>query len=282
MSIITKPSSIVKGAEASITLNKVDLVSVVASMGTDAYYEDSSNWSKVILQYGSSTGNQKEIMSFDATQSSPTSTFLVSDKALDIFEVHKIIIVDFDGGVFSIPRSELVTAEFDIDTTPVASSGWDLLFGATATNGGGELHTTGFGWGEAAYQIAPLTGNFTVTGTFHSVLGGGTNLMIGFKKNLPVSAGGPSSNISSAIYVDGGLGSITGYNGSDGGSSTTSSYVSNATADFSFEISRVGSVITGSVNGSVMFTDTNYSAPVYLAAMIYSNNGYSILNYSVV
>lgn len=281
MSIITKPSTITKNSAAEFTLDKVALASL-SLVSSDSYFSDSSNWSKVLIQYKSSTGSQKEVLQFDATLASPISQFLVSDKALDIFQVQKIVIVDFDSGFLIIPRSALTTSEFDVDTSPVSSSGWDLLFGATATNGGGELHTTGFGWGEAAYQTAPLTGNFTVTGTFHSVLGGGTNLMIGFKKDLPVSVGGPSSNISSAIYVDGGIGSITGYNGSDGGASTTSSYLSNATADFSFEISRVGSVITGSVNGSIMFTDTNYSAPVYLAAMIYSNNGYSIIEYQIV
>lgn len=114
MSIITKPSSISKNSPAEFILNKTALAAVT-SVAADPYYSLSSNWSKVIIQYKSSVGNQKEVLQFDATQSSPTSQFLVSEKARDIFEVQKIVIADFDGGVFLIPRSQLNTAEFDVD-----------------------------------------------------------------------------------------------------------------------------------------------------------------------
>jgi hypothetical protein len=281
MSIITKPSSISKNVAASFSLSKSELAAV-ASVVADSNFSDSANWKKVFLNYKSSPGNQHRFVRFDATVENPTGDFLCSLKSKDIFELESIVIKDFDNGSLVIPANELTASEFKINmgtvAPPVSGFDWNVFFGQTTSNGGGELHTTGFGWGEAAYSSTPLVGDFSVTGTFHSVLGGGTNLMIGYKKDLPASAGGASSNISSAIYVDGGIGSITGWNGSDGGASTTSSYLSNATADFSFEISRVGSVITGSVNGSMMFTDTNYSAPVYLASMIYSNNGYGIIS----
>lgn len=261
----------------------------ISKVSSDAVFSDEANWKLVNFVFKHSSSSRRLVSSFRSTFGSSKKTKLKTNmKVGDRFELQKIIISKSDRSHLVVKRSELSgVSSFDFDlladgpsgsTPPVSGLVWDVFFGQTASNGGGELHTTGFSWGEAAYSSTPLVGDFSVTGTFHSVLGGGTNLMIGYKKDLPASAGGPSSNISSAIYVDGGIGSITGYNGSDGGASKTSSYLINATADFSFEISRVGSVITGSVNGSMMFTDTNYSAPVYLASMIYSNNGYGIIS----
>jgi hypothetical protein len=55
----------------------------------------------------------------------------VSLKAKDVFEIHKIVIKDFDGGTFQVMRSELTTAEFDVDMgAPVGPSfnyiDWDI------------------------------------------------------------------------------------------------------------------------------------------------------------
>lgn len=145
MSIITKPSTIEKNSAASISLNKSDLA-LISSVVADSYFSDQNNWKNVIVYYRSSVGNQKEILKFDATLASPSTSFLVSDKARDIFEVQKIIIQDFDGGSIVIPRSELTTAEFDIDTgggsTPAGAIVWqsrpdytpEADGGATSTN----------------------------------------------------------------------------------------------------------------------------------------------------
>jgi hypothetical protein len=116
MPIITKPSTIDKNSPAEISLDKAALAAV-SSVVADDYFSDSDNWKEVLIYYRSSTGNQREILKFNATVSSPTADFLVSDKALDIFEVQKIVIVDFDAGSITIPRSQLTTSEFDIDTS---------------------------------------------------------------------------------------------------------------------------------------------------------------------
>jgi len=88
MPIITKPSTIDKNSPAEISLDKAALAAV-SSVVADDYFSD-------------------------------------SDKALDIFEVQKIVIVDFDAGSITIPRSQLTTSEFDIDmstvTPPVSST----------------------------------------------------------------------------------------------------------------------------------------------------------------
>jgi hypothetical protein len=114
MPIITKPSTIEKNLEASITLDKSALAALTSVAG-DTYFSDTVNWRQVFIKYKSSVGNQTEIIKFDATQENPSGIFFVSAKARDIFEVRKIIIMDFDGGSFIVPRSQLTVSEFDID-----------------------------------------------------------------------------------------------------------------------------------------------------------------------
>lgn len=118
MPIITKPATIEKNVSASISLDKSALAAVT-SVAADSYFSDSANWSRVHIYYKSSVGNQREMLRFDATQASPSTNFLVSEKARDIFQVEKILILDFDNGSFEVPRSQLTVAEFDIDTGAV-------------------------------------------------------------------------------------------------------------------------------------------------------------------
>jgi hypothetical protein len=125
--IITKAGSPVKGSPTEFTLDKAALALLIA----DAYYADEDNWKEVVLNYKSSTGKQKEIVKFDASLASPAGNFAVSLKARDVFEIHKIVIKDFDGGSFEVPRSALTTAEFDVDMgapvgPPIDYIDWDI------------------------------------------------------------------------------------------------------------------------------------------------------------
>ena len=117
MAIITKPGSITKGTPATFTLNKSQLLSS-APVQADSYFNDSSNWSRVSVVYKSNPGKQYEIVEFDPSQATPTGLFSISEKARDVFQVQSVQIFDFDGGVLDIYRSQLTTADFDIDLTP--------------------------------------------------------------------------------------------------------------------------------------------------------------------
>jgi len=131
MPIITKPATIEKAQSASFTLDKSALAAVTSVLA-DLYFSDSVNWKEVLIYYQSTIDGQKEILKFDAALASPTTNFLVSDKARDIFKVKKIIIRDFDGGYFQVIRSELTAAEFDpdydVDMTPGAAYLWQHIF----------------------------------------------------------------------------------------------------------------------------------------------------------
>ena len=171
MPIITKPSTIDKNSPAEISLDKAALAAVSLVVADD-YFSDSDNWKEVFIYYKSSTGNQREILKFNATVSSPTADFLVSDKALDIFEVQKIVIVDFDAGNITIPRSQLTTSEFDIDMSTVTPPAydyinWDLTNGPT-TNAVGAVLTnpSSQNWFYMMKSSAAYASAFEVSYTF--------------------------------------------------------------------------------------------------------------------
>lgn len=117
MSIITAGSAFTKGAEVLVTLVKSELL-LVSQVSSDSYYSDSSNWKQVAIHYKSTVGNQREIMFFDATQSTPTAKFSVSLKSRNSFAVQKIVIKDFDNGSLEIPRAALNVVDFDVNLLP--------------------------------------------------------------------------------------------------------------------------------------------------------------------
>lgn len=128
MSILTKPS-VSKGVPAQFSLNKANLL-LHPMVQASSYFSDQTNWYRVNVIYKSSVGTQYEIVEFDASQESPTGTFLVSERARDVFQVQRVQILDFDGGFLEIPRSELESEEWDVsmslgamfDVTKVDSS----------------------------------------------------------------------------------------------------------------------------------------------------------------
>jgi len=112
MAIITKPT-ISKGQANEFDLSKSDLAAV-SKVVNDSYFSDQANWSKVAMEYESDTGEQIEMLIFDASQESPKANFEVSEKAKDNWQVKSVIIMDFDGGYLKLGRGDLTVEEFDI------------------------------------------------------------------------------------------------------------------------------------------------------------------------
>lgn len=117
MPILTKNETPAKGAKAEFELDKAALAAVT-SVAADSYFSDSSNWKSVEMTFKSNPGKQRRVVKFDASQATPLANFFASAKARDIFEIEKIVINDFDNGSFTVLRSELTVAEFDIDMAP--------------------------------------------------------------------------------------------------------------------------------------------------------------------
>lgn len=139
MPIIGKPVEILKNQDNIFTLDKVALGNE-SKVSSDPYFSDQANWKKVFVAYLTDVGNQVEFVDFDATLGSPTGNFRVSDKARDLWQVDALIIQDFDGGYLRFERSELTTAEFDVD------------FGAVAPPPAAGYFSNDFDTGLAAYE----------------------------------------------------------------------------------------------------------------------------------
>ncbi len=126
MAIITKPSSIMKGESFTFSLSKSELADLQI-LNSDSYFRDTDNWDKVVLNYNSSIGNQHKSLTFNASDISPSFVFSTSDKARNSFIVYSIDIIDFDGQIFSIPRSELNAEDFDLDLSGSVTESFLLL-----------------------------------------------------------------------------------------------------------------------------------------------------------
>lgn len=113
MAILTIPNTILKNSFSQFGLNK-SYLSSFSTVSLDIYFSDTSNWKQVLAVYKSSTGNQKKIIKFNPEIPSPIADVFFSLKAKNSFQIQKIIILDFDNGVFTIERSELNASEFDI------------------------------------------------------------------------------------------------------------------------------------------------------------------------
>ena len=114
MTIITKPNLISKGESFDFTLSKSELANLQI-LNNDSYFRDTNNWNKVFLNYKSTIGNQCKVLTFNASDISPSSVFSTSERVRDFFEVLSIDIVDFDNQIFTISRSNLNVEEFDLD-----------------------------------------------------------------------------------------------------------------------------------------------------------------------
>jgi hypothetical protein len=252
MAIITKPvGGIFKGVPATITLNKSEL-SALASVSADSYFSVTANWNKIILSYKSSEGNQQEIVEFNATLSSPTGFFDVSLKARDFFEIQVIKIIDFDGDIFIIPRSELTTSDFDVEfeEQPPVVEGDAIVWQNTSSgylieeDGGvtttiarltGPFYDTVYG-SSAGY----VTGDFTYTAIISTSLQEGS--LVGFYDSTTspvyntIVKGGTSTL---GLYLTG--------NWNNGNPQYTIPKPQGET--FEFKITRVGTLVKLFING---------------------------------
>lgn len=167
MAIITKPTNVEKSVSSIFSLDKSQL-SLIPSVASDAYYSNTSNWKEVVVYYKSNVGNQKEIVRFDASLASPQATFLVSDKAKDVFEVQKIAIIDYDNGFVFVNRSELNTPDFDIylASTPVENFVvWDSFISGFTLGSQGSISKSGAvsDYGYCPRSSVGFSGNFELT-----------------------------------------------------------------------------------------------------------------------
>lgn len=114
MSIISKPQVIYKGTPTTFTLFKINLLSNHIVSG-NSRFSDISNWKDVYINYKSSEGNQRVNVNFDAKDNFQYGIFQVSERARNTFLLESITIVDLDGEILKIKRSDVNAEAFDIE-----------------------------------------------------------------------------------------------------------------------------------------------------------------------
>lgn len=114
MSIISKPALVYKGTPAEFTLFKTNLVNnhIVSS---NSQFSSFSKWSKVYLNYKSTEGNQRIVVNFDSADGFMYGMFSASERARNSFQIESLVIVDLDGEVLKLERSDLNTLDFDLE-----------------------------------------------------------------------------------------------------------------------------------------------------------------------
>lgn len=117
MSLFTIPS-ITKGTAASVSLNKTSLFALSA-IAADAYFSVQANVKRCIVEFNSDPSNQRKILSFDLSQTSPSASLLISATGRDSFLLERLVLEDFDGGVLILERSQL-PSNLDISFAPPA------------------------------------------------------------------------------------------------------------------------------------------------------------------
>lgn len=164
MALFTIPA-VSKGTAAVIQLDKTELFALTPVIA-DAYFAVQANVDKVIVEFNSDPGNQKELLKFDMADAVPEASFQVSALARDSFLLERIILTDFDGGMLVIERSQL-------------PSGFDITLGG---GGGGGGATPQFLAGTAypniilSYNGQTYSKNVDVEGTFSLTEGEGVLL----------------------------------------------------------------------------------------------------------
>lgn len=108
MPLLTIPASISKETSQVVTLDK-SAVFALAAVSNDAFFSVQANVKRVIVEYNSNPGNQKEFLIFDLSQQSPTAAFQVSSRARSSFLLERIVLEDFDEDTLVVQRADLPT-----------------------------------------------------------------------------------------------------------------------------------------------------------------------------
>ena len=122
MSLLSGIAATAPGASSALTISYSGLIA--AASISDAYWSVSANWSAVRVIYADATDNQRKVMVF--TADAAVANFVPSLTArANTWALHSVVLDDFDGGTYSIPRSAIASA-----------SGYDMLVSA------GDTHTS--------------------------------------------------------------------------------------------------------------------------------------------
>lgn len=194
--------SIAPDTDETCTINVTSLASKISGLG-DSYFADSANWSSIQVEYRSSTGKQREVVSIDP--SSPTGTFKVSLKARsEAWVIHEIRVRDFDGDFYAVKKADMIAADYDEPT--ITGPGTPVIL-QQATGSGSTINTQttyveqSFSHSAAVSAVTSVDIDMKVNNAF----GGGT-----IDVKIYSGAGGTGTLIATSDPIDATSGGLTG------------------------------------------------------------------------
>ena len=201
MPILTKPTFVRKNIVSIFSLNKSELAlhpKVVAS----AHFSNTSVWDRVTIKYKSLTLGQFETVIFNAETLQPVGQYYVSPISENIFQVEKVSIIDKDGAILLIPRSELNAVDFDIDLTVYAPTNLSytspLVFFKDVAITQANPTITGF---VESYSISPsLPAGLAFNTTTGAITGTPTELVA--PVNYLITATNETGSVSTTISIE--------------------------------------------------------------------------------
>jgi hypothetical protein len=116
MSLLNIPNGVSKGSSVAVTLSKSELFAL-PSVSADSYYGVQGNVVKCVIKFVATFDDpnvvapESKLLNFDLSQSSPMASLKVSPEGLDLFLINEVLLIDADGGAFSVvPDSSLINS----------------------------------------------------------------------------------------------------------------------------------------------------------------------------
>jgi hypothetical protein len=110
MSLLSVPQ-VTKGNRAQIALIKADVLAL-PEVQADSFWTQNGgeNIRQVLVDYHSTAGGQRKILTFNFADSTPSDFIWFSEKARSDFQILKIVLIDYDGGRLTINRKKLLAS----------------------------------------------------------------------------------------------------------------------------------------------------------------------------
>lgn len=109
MALLTLPTTPQKGVTQEYSLNLTELLPLIS----DTYFQNQTNWAKVVVVYISAVSNQIEVIPFipNGTSLQLSQQVYFFNTARDVFNIHSISIIDHQDGKHIIRASQIADVE---------------------------------------------------------------------------------------------------------------------------------------------------------------------------
>lgn len=220
--LFTIPVTMLRAANNSVTISIVELLALT-KVSSDPKFSDKANWEKVTACWKSTTGGQREYISYDFAGSTDAKNFYVSDNSRIDFVLSYVAIMNIDKETLIVTRADIPSVglyDFSFYIAPPGSSFSPTLKYAGITLSNSDLTATysgisSFTWAEMAdYIVVSSAGKYYLEFTAGLVSNPGSIIGVSFASADPTQfLNTPIGFATSAFGGEGGgSGGIVTYN----------------------------------------------------------------------